>query len=258
MVVGRSKTDLAGLMVLAVVALVLVWRWGVDSGHEEEPKRGLEAVCQAGSPARYGDLHQRNAALAGHPTAPEPASALSPAFQTGGVLRPLPVAFETEHFAWAAGDCMDTNVIRQLAHNELEYARMVEENGRILDRWLVYRKERIDALMQRLRMQGLRPTVLVLPGVPGRELVMEVHEMDIHPSGFEGGFAGRLVGRPDSFVTLAFLGGRESFTVISPSEGLYLQGDPREPGEIILKRIDPERYIPGMCGTPDAIEQQRP
>lgn len=258
MVVGRSKTYLAGLMVLAVVALVLLWRWCVGSGHEEVPKRGLEAVRQAGSPARSGDLHQRNAALAGHPTAPEPELALSPAFQTGAVLRPLPVAFETEHFEWAAGDCMDTNVIGRLAHNELEYARMVEENGRILARRLVYRKERLDALMQRLRAQGMRPTELMVPSVDGNELVMEIHEVEVHPSGFEGGFAGRLVGRPDSLVTLAFLGGRESFTVISPSDGLYLQGDPREPGEIILKRIDPERYIPGVCGAADAIEQQQP
>ena len=50
-------------------------------------------------------------------------------------------------------------------------------------------------------------------------------------------------------VTLAFKGGREAFTVLSPEDDLYLQADPREPGELIVKRIDPDTYVVGKCGT---------
>jgi hypothetical protein len=51
-------------------------------------------------------------------------------------------------------------------------------------------------------------------------------------------------------VTIAFAGGREAFTIINPAENIYLVGDPRENGEIIVKMINPEKYVPAVCGTP--------
>src|SRR5258706_1267450 len=42
--------------------------------------------------------------------------------------RPFAVARTAEYFQWTAEDGRDTNVIRRLAHNDLEYGRMVEEN----------------------------------------------------------------------------------------------------------------------------------
>jgi len=165
-------------------------------------------------------------------------------------LRPLQVARQSLYFEWTADNAMDTNVLRQIAHNELEYQRLVEENARIIRRQLVYRKETIDTIIQRHRTVGMPVNQLMVPGLDGQEFVIEVAEAELHPSGLEGALAGRLMGCPDSIVTLAFKCGRESFTVIAPSAGVYLQGDPREPGEVIVKSIDPATYIPGICGTP--------
>ncbi|GEM_PF-1942934 len=175
---------------------------------------------------------------------------LNPALTTNGSPRPLPVGLETEHFQWARGDAFDTNVLALIAHNELEYKRMVEENGRIFRRQLVYRKEPLVKVVYRHRQFGMPVQQLVVPGLDGREFTVEILETDLHPSGLEGTFAGRLLGQPDSMVTIAFAGGREAFTIINPAENIYLVGDPRENGEIIVKMINPEKYVPAVCGTP--------
>lgn len=184
------------------------------------------------------------------PTAPASLQAGPLSGWPNSQLRPLPVARESLYFEWTTPDAMDTNVLRLIAHNGLEYERLVEENARIVRRQLVYRKEPVDALVEHARAIGVPLKQLMVPGLDGQEFVVELAEADLHPSGVEGAFAGRLSGRPDSMVTVAFKGGREAFTVISPSDGIYLQGDPREPGEIIVKSIDPKRYVPGVCGTP--------
>ncbi len=54
--------------------------------------------------------------------------------------------------------------------------------------------------------------------------------------------SGQLAGDADSFVTLAFQDGREAFTVLAPKENLYLVGEPREDGQVIVKAIDPNTY----------------
>lgn len=165
-------------------------------------------------------------------------------------LRPLQVARQSLYFDWTSENAMDTNVLERIAHNALEYQRLVDENTRIIRRQLVYRKETIDMIIQRHRTVGMPVNQLMVPGLDGQEFVIEVAEAELHPSGLEGTLAGRLMGCPDSIVTLAFKGGREAFTVIAPSAGVYLQGDPREPGEVMVKSIDPATYIPGICGTP--------
>lgn len=165
-------------------------------------------------------------------------------------LRPLAVVRQSLYFEWTGEDAMDTNVIRQIAHNELEYNRLADENTRILRRQLVYRKHTIDALVEHAKATGTQLQQLMMPGFDGQEFIAELTMIELHPSGIEGAFAGQLSGRPDSMVTVAFKGGREAFTIISPSDNLYLQGDPREPGEIILKSVDPATYVPGVCGVP--------
>jgi hypothetical protein len=84
----------------------------------------------------------------------------------------------------------------------------------------------------------------------GQEVQFEITKADVNPSGQQGTFAGRVAGHDDSLVTLAFKGGREAFTVMSPSENLFLQGDPHEPGDLIVKSINPETYVLGVCGNP--------
>jgi hypothetical protein len=168
----------------------------------------------------------------------------------GFQVRPFAVSLERGDLQWTAEDGRDTNVIRRLAHNELEYQRMVEENARIKRRQLVYRKDTAAGMVQRARSVGETVHRLTLPALDGQEVQFEITKAELNPSGQQGTFSGRLAGRPDSMVTLAFKGGREAFTILSPTEGLFLQADPRESGEVIVKSIDPATYVAGVCGTP--------
>jgi hypothetical protein len=43
-------------------------------------------------------------------------------------------------------------------------------------------------------------------------------------------------------VTAAFINDREAFTVNSPQDQIYLVGEAREPGEIVVKSINPATY----------------
>ncbi len=163
--------------------------------------------------------------------------------------RPFAVSLARGNCEWTAEDGRDTNVIRRLAHNELECARMLDENSRIFRRQLVYRKETAAMLLERARLTGQSIRQLTLPALDGREVQFEITRADVHPSGLEGTFTGRVAGAPDSVVTFAFKVNREAFTILSPSAGLYLQADPREPGEVILKQLNPARYAAGACGN---------
>jgi hypothetical protein len=190
---------------------------------------------------------------------PAPASAAptTPAVRPGGgapdqvVLRPLPVASESAAHEWTGEDATDVEVIQKIARNPDQAIWMIEENERIHRRQLVYRKETAGKLVQKARLRGEPVTGFILPSLDGHELVVEVISSDLAPSGQTGSFHGRLAGRPDSLVTLAFQFGREAFTVLSPEDDLYIQADPREPGELIVKTINPATYIQGHCGNPD-------
>jgi hypothetical protein len=164
--------------------------------------------------------------------------------------RPFTVVRSTEASEWTAEDCRNTNVIRRLAHNDLEYQRMLDENDRVLRRQLVYRKQTVATFLQSASVSGKSARELALPGLDGQELKFEIIRVELSPSGNQGTLSGHIVGRPDSLVTMAFKQGREAFTVISPSDKTFLQADPREPGELIIKSIDPETYVGGMCGNP--------
>ncbi|MEX1049344.1 MAG: hypothetical protein WED15_07435 [Akkermansiaceae bacterium] len=165
--------------------------------------------------------------------------------------RPLKVGNSSALHEWTEGDCMDPAVIERLASNPDEFIKMVEENDRIKRRQLVYRKETAALLVQQARASGEPLRQFTLPDLDGRELVVEIISSDLSPSGQSGSFHGRLAGRPESMVTLAFEFGTEAFTVLSPEDGIYLQADPREPGELIVKSIDPAIYVAFKCGNPD-------
>lgn len=179
-----------------------------------------------------------------------PVVAPAPGAPAPFALRPFAAAQSTSSAEWTSEDGKDPGVIRRLAHNDLEYARMIEENSRIHRRQLVYRKQTAAALIQEARLTGQPVRQLILPGLDGQEVQFEIANADLKPSGMQGSFSGIVAGRPDSMVTLAFMGGREAFTVLSPTDNLYLQGDPREPGEVIVKSIDPATYVVGVCGNP--------
>ena len=156
--------------------------------------------------------------------------------------RPFPVAYESSNVQWTLADGKDTNVIRQLAHNPLEYARMVEENPRIFKRELVYLKQTAAAAFEQAKLTGEPIRQLTLPGVDGQELQFEIVKSEGNGSSRRGQFSGHLAGNNDSLVTLAFLDGREAFTVLSPKENIFVVGEPREDGQVIVKAIDPNTY----------------
>jgi hypothetical protein len=177
-------------------------------------------------------------------------SQLAPAASVTFQKHPFAVALEKDAFQWTAEDGRDTNVIRQLAHNELEAARLTGENSRIFRRQLIYHTDTAAAQIERAKLTGLPVQQITLPGLDGQEIQFEILRSDLNPSGQQGTLSGYVAGRKDSMVTLAFKGGREAFTILSPSDGIYLVGEPREPGEIMVKSINPETYVVGACGNP--------
>jgi len=225
-----AVTGLAGLTALAMVTIY----W-----HREPPRPSASPLAAAAA-----------GQLVSAVVPPATNQVLPAAVRASGVARFAAVR-ETADYRWMAQDAKDTNVIRLLARNELEYQRLVEENDRIIRRQLVYCKDTADAQIERAKLTGTRVRQLVLPGLDGQELTFEITTSELNPSGQQGAFAGKLAGRPDSMVTFAFKGRREAFTIISPADNLYYQTDPYEPGAVLVKSINPDTYVPGLCGTPD-------
>jgi len=159
------------------------------------------------------------------------------------VLRPLPVSRSSAAHEWAEGDATSPAVIEKIAHNPDEFVRLVEENDRIQRRQLVYRSEPAWELVERARVTGEPVRSLTLPGLDGQEVQVEVTSVDLDPSGLSGTFSGHVAGNRKSLVTLAFIRGREAFTVVSPDDGVFLQGHPREPGEVMVASFDPDEYL---------------
>ena len=127
---------------------------------------------------------------------------------------------------------------------------MADENRRIYQRQLVYLQESTALLVERARADGQTLRQLTLPGLAGQEIPVDITDADLSPSGQWGTLTGHVRGRLESTVTLAFKGGREAFTVLAPAENLYIVGEPREPGELIVKSINPDTWIVGVCGNP--------
>lgn len=168
-----------------------------------------------------------------------------PWFQT----HPFKVAKSSEAFGWTAEDGKDTNVIRLLAHNELEYQRMANENSTIYRRQLVYHPDGFTLQSQQAMQSGQSIQQLTLPSLDGQELPVTVTKTDFESGGDKGIFYGKLAGDPDSMVTVAFINGWESFTVISRQNQIFLHAEARGPGELVVKQINPDTYGTGLCGN---------
>ena len=230
------------VVAILVAALALtVWNHLSRRPAANEPDQPPVAVVQPASATTSSSQAQ----------APLPEVADEPFNDTAPFqLRPFAVALRAGGFEWTAEDGRDLRVIRQLAHNDGEYQRLVEENQRVLRRQLVYRAETTAALIERNKLTGQPLRQFALPGLDGQLVSVEVTRADVSPGGLQGMFAGQVAGDPDSLVTLAFKGGREAFTVFAPAAGLFLHAEPREPGELIVKLIDPNVYAAGYCGNP--------
>lgn len=234
---------------LGVVGLLLVIAVGVLFWRRSHADRQSSTTIHAG-PVAAATRQISSPASAGSaaPSASELAQreALFPSFKK----HPFAVTREDSDYAWTAEDGKDPDVIRQLAHNELEFERMLQESRRIIRRQLVYVKKTVDLLVQRSKLSGEPIRRLILPGLDGQEVKFEITRSDLSPSGQQGTFSGHVAGHLDSLVTLAFKGGREAFTIESPSEKLYLRGEPREPGEVVVISFDPNVYTSEFSGDP--------
>lgn len=235
----RKKSDLLAVLISLVVVL-MVWVWWPQTALRPQPKPVPVAPVQTGSLPKSAAPTPMNSPAATAVTTNHPD------FQ----MRPFPVAYESSNVQWTLADGKDTNVIRQLAHNPLEFARMVEENPRIFRRQLVYLKDPATAVFERSKLTGETVQQLTLPGLDGQELQFQIVKRDAHSSR-QGMFSGHLAGNNDSLVTLAFMDGREAFTILAPKENIFLVGEPREDGQVIVKAIDPNTYGVGPADQGD-------
>ena len=234
----RARSILFWMAVVVLLLLIMIIVRFFPS-----PEHGVQPSKE--NPAAVKDL---SGAVASSARA-TPAATGSSNFQ----LRPFAVTRETSGHQWTAENGCDTNVIRRLVHNELEYQRMVDENRRIKRRQLVYRKETVPELLQRASGVGQQLQSFTLPGLDGREIEVEVTHAKVNGVAQSGSVNGRVKGRFGSMVSVGFFNGCESFNIISPEDGLYLTADAREPGEVIVKEIDPDTYSPPAGDTPDYI-----
>jgi hypothetical protein len=166
-------------------------------------------------------------------------------------VRRLPVAHTSAQHEWTDADGKAAAVIRQLAHNDLEIQRLTDENDSIFRRQLVYRKQTMSDLAQHALQTGEPIRELLVPGLDGQEFRVEVRDVELTDGGANGTFSGHLLGQPDSMVTLAFKGGREAFTIVSSAQNIFLAAEAREPGEVVVKQIDPAKY--GGLGHPCTV-----
>jgi hypothetical protein len=243
--VSRRIVIFVGSIVILAVAAWGISRW---KSHPTPPPAG-QPVVTAPKPASPPSLAMTNATKPVLAKSAPPVPANYPDFKK----RPLPMAYESTNSQWTLADGKDTNVIRQLAHNELEYQRMVEENSRIIKRELVYRKETVPQLLQHLLPTGQKLQNFTLPGVDGLEVQVEVTDTHVNGMAQSGSVNGRIKGQFNSMVSVGFYNGCESYNIISPDQNLYFVADAREPGEVIVKQIDPDKYSPPAGDTPDYI-----
>lgn len=221
----------------AIVVIVILAIWPEDHREESSARRSSAPVL---APKK------------------SPSPAHSAVFPDKVILRPLPVTQKTIMHEWTAGDATTPAVIEKIAHNPDEFIRLVEENERIKRRQLVYRNETVPMLLDRARNSGEPLRSFTLPGLDGMEVEVEVTGTQLNQAANGGSVTGRVKGHFNSMVSVGFANGCESFNVLSPDEGIFLTADAREPGEVIVKEIDPNKYNPPAGNTPDFIETSQP
>ncbi len=100
--------------------------------------------------------------------------------------------------------------------------------------------------LERARLTGETLRQLTLPGLEAAKSRSKSAPVMSIPRAW---IRGCVAGHPDSMVTLAFYQGRQAFTVIGPSETPFLDAEAHEPGDVLVKQIDPAKYVTGQCGV---------
>lgn len=220
---------------LPVIVVLLVVDWHRTKGQHQPAEPGSNLTAQ-------------KAPTPGSPAATTRSSVSLPANWPAFQLQPFPVAYRSARYEWTLADGRTTNVIRRLAHNQLEYDRMLEENARIYERQLVYLNETAASVFEQAKATGQKVTQLTLPGLDGAELQFSIVKSQSNDgSSRQGMFYGHLAGDPNSLVTMAFQDGREAYTVLSPQENTFVVGEPREDGQVMVKAINPDTYGVGLA-----------
>ena len=236
------------LALLVMVLLGVVFKMMAPPA--AQPKQQPGAQAQPAVTVAYPPLLTAASNVVKSSAATAVVSPNSPNFQE----RPFAVVKETATHQWTAENGRDTNVIRRLAHNALEYQRMLDESARIFRRQLVYRKEPITATIDRARNAGEPVRSFTLPGLDGQEYTVEVTQNSVERTRMAGSLSGHLKGQINSIVSLGFADGYESFNIFSPDDKIYIVADAREPGEVMVKEIDPDKYgVSPQTGQPDFI-----
>jgi hypothetical protein len=195
-----SKTEILHGMIVVVVVLAALALWRIGRTNRTPPvSEAGPTVAPVAAPAAP-PMPAKTEPVAGNPVE------TFEWFQK----RPFEVARESGTNQWTAEDGRNPDAILNLAHNDLEVQRLMDENARINRRQLVYRKEPAWVLVERAKATGEPVRKLTLPAFDGQEVEVEVTNTDLAPSGLSGTFAGRLAGRGQSLVTLAFNQGREA------------------------------------------------
>jgi hypothetical protein len=241
---SRANPILITAALLVAVGIgVFVWRGANQAAAEKDSASTVDpapATAAATTPA----------VLSSAITNPPPGPGLVPDYDWFQ-RRPFAVFQTNGNWQWTAENAMDSNVLRHLAHNDLEYERLLAENETIFRRQLVYHQGAFSLQAQAARL-GQPVTSATLPGLDGQLLAVDVRRAELEAGGDRGVFSGKLAGRENSLVTITFQGGREAFTVYSPDDDLFLNAVPREPGEIIVASINPLTYG-GRLGDGDHI-----
>ncbi|MBK1882082.1 hypothetical protein JIN85_06630 [Luteolibacter pohnpeiensis] len=151
-------------------------------------------------------------------------------------LRPFAVSMRSDDFAWTAEDGKTDEAMRDLSHTEEEEDRLKTDNQWVNKRQLVYCSDYIESLGKEVATQGAALKTAKLPGFDGKEYEVEIVRAESPQGTNEWNISGTLKDRPDTMVAMSSVHGYTSLVIVSPE--IYIEGDAREPGEVVLNQID--------------------
>jgi len=151
-------------------------------------------------------------------------------------LKPFPVTHQSDAFAWTGIDGKTPQAMHDLAHTDAEEERLQFENPWVEKRQLVYCDDYIQTLGKSVAGDPANLKAIRLPGFDGQEFEVDVDRTESPQGVMEWNVAGHLKDRPDTLVSISTVHGYTSIVMIAPD--FYIEGDAREPGEVVLNQID--------------------
>ncbi|MDB6078976.1 MAG: hypothetical protein JWO82_2723 [Akkermansiaceae bacterium] len=245
----KGRPILWSVIAAAIVAALFFTVQKVDQAHRAQAtasgKSQTPADASTGSNGRSRPASERSA----RSQAPLPALSDSPdgRFQAEGNfvatpnrasfrLKPFAISQKSDSFAWTSANGRDPAILHELAHNDLEEDRLSRENAWVEKRQLVYCDDYISNLGNSVANAPADVKSIKLPGFDGQEYDIDVDRTDSPQGAMEWNIAGHLKDRPDTLVSISTVHGYTAIVFITPE--LYIEGDAREPGEVVLNQIN--------------------